>query len=41
LLLAVWTRIAADVVEHGGAPSAVSGARGAIRSVTDRYVYVS
>lgn len=31
LLLGAWTHIAADVIEHGGAPNAVSGAQGAIR----------
>ncbi|ESS05675.1 MAG: hypothetical protein A07HB70_02153 [uncultured archaeon A07HB70] len=40
LLLAVWTHIAADVVEHGGAPSAISGAQGAIRFLTGLYLSV-
>lgn len=34
LLLAAWTHIAADAVEHGGAPKAISGAQGAIRFLT-------
>ncbi|MFT4881068.1 MAG: hypothetical protein ACI9HI_001069 [Salinirussus sp.] len=34
LLLAVWTHIGADVVEHGWLPRAVSGAQGAINFLT-------
>jgi hypothetical protein len=30
LLLAVWTHIAADVIEHGFLPRAISGAQGVI-----------
>jgi hypothetical protein len=34
LLLAVWTHIIADIIEHRGLPSAISGAQGAISFLT-------
>jgi hypothetical protein len=34
LLLAVWTHIGADVIEHGGLPKVLSGSRGLIKFIS-------